>query len=79
MRQAGLPALGKLPSKNVRRAGDTDLSGYFQDDRLIERALARYGDDVRLFYADQDLELLARGELSNPAQPLERASAAIPV
>jgi dermatan 4-sulfotransferase 1 len=79
MRQAGLPALGKLPSKNVRRAGDTDLSGYFQDDRLIERALSRYGDDVRLFYADQDLERLARGELSSPAQPLERAPRAVPV
>jgi hypothetical protein len=79
MRQAGLPALGKLPTKNVRRAGDTDLSGYFMDDRLIEQALARYGDDVRMFYADQDLERLARGELSTAAQPLERSSTAIPV
>lgn len=79
MRQAGLPALGKLPTKNVRRAGETDLSGYFMDDRLIEQALARYGDDVRIFYADQDLERLARGELSTAAQPLERSSTAIPV
>jgi hypothetical protein len=49
------------------------------DDRLIEQALARYGDDVRMFYADQDLERLARGELSTAAQPLERSSTAIPV
>ena len=78
MRQAGLPALGKLPSKNVRRAGDTDLSGYFRNDQLIERALNRYRDDVRLFYADHDLDRLACGELSGTALPLERACVPIP-
>jgi dermatan 4-sulfotransferase 1 len=75
MRQAGLPALGKLPSKNVRRGGDTDLSGYFSNDSLIELALQRYHDDVRLFYGDQHLDQLARGQLSRPAKPRERASA----
>lgn len=79
MRQAGLPALGKLPSKNVRRSGDTDLSRYFQDDRLIERVLGRYGSDIRLFYAEQKLDRLARGELSSTAQPLELTNATIPV
>jgi hypothetical protein len=73
MRQAGLPAMGKLPSKNVRRNGETDLSDYFSDDRLIGLALARYDDDVRLFYAHQDLDRLARGQLSAAATPLERS------
>jgi hypothetical protein len=79
MRQAGLPALGKLPSKNVRRGGDTNLSGYFNADSLIGLALARYGDDVRLFYAHQDLDRLAQGQLSAAAMPLERTMAPMPV
>ena len=79
MRQAGLPALGRLPTKNVRRAGDTDLSGYFNNDKLIERALARYRYDVQLFYPEHDLDRLACGELSGSAQPLERDRVPIPI
>jgi hypothetical protein len=72
MRQFGLPALGRLPSKNVRRAGDTDLSGHFCHPRLVELALQRYRQDVELFYGDQDLERLAAGQLSAVSPPLER-------
>lgn len=72
MRQAGLPALGKLPSKNVRRTDNRDLSQYFCNDRLIDKAYSRYQDDTRLFYGNHDLHLLARGQLSGCTQPLER-------
>jgi dermatan 4-sulfotransferase 1 len=79
MRQAGLPALGKLPSKNVRRGGPTDLTGYFSNDSLINLALERYRDDVALFYGDQHLTRLAHGQLSATPPPLERTSAVLPV
>ncbi|MEB3319773.1 MAG: sulfotransferase family protein [Cyanobium sp.] len=71
MRQAGLPPLGKLPTKNVRRGGNTDLSGHFHDPHLVDLALRRYRQDVELFYGDQDLERLAAGELSSVSPPLE--------
>ncbi|MEB3201670.1 MAG: sulfotransferase family protein [Synechococcus sp.] len=77
MRQAGLPALGKLPTKNMRRGGDSDLTGHFNDDTLIDLALGRYRDDVRLFYGDHDLAQLARGQLSAAAAPLERSAPAL--
>lgn len=79
MRQAGLPALGKLPSKNVRRSGESDLSQYFSNDQLIGLAWNRYRQDVELFYAEQQLEQLAHGRLSATAEPLERFTAAAPV
>jgi len=72
IRQWGLPALGRLPSKNVRRDGDTDLSGYFSSPRLIELALNRYRQDIDLFYADQPIEQLARGSLEHPPALWER-------
>ena len=72
MRQAGLPTLGKLPIKNMRRGGDSDLTNHFNDDSLIELALGRYRQDVQMFYGDHDLAQLARGELSAPTSPLER-------
>lgn len=72
MRQWGLPALGRLPSKNVRRGGDTDLSTYFDSPRIIELALGRYLQDVEIFYPDQPIEELARGNLPNPPAIWER-------
>jgi len=79
MRQAGLPALGKLPSKNVRRAGGSDLGQYFSDDSLITLARDRYQQDVEVFYGDYPLEQLARGELGGSASPLERFAAVAPI
>jgi len=73
MRQAGLPVLRKLPSKNVRRSGDRDLRGYFQNDKLSSMALCRYRDDVELFYSDHNVDSLIQG---NPdggmSKPWER-------
>ena len=77
MRQAGLPALGKLPSKNVRRDGNTDLSSHFNADDLIAMALDRYQDDIQLFYGEQDLSQLALGQLSHPPDPIERKGDAL--
>jgi hypothetical protein len=79
MQQAGLPALGKLPNKNVRRSGDDNLSSYFQNDLLIERAWRRYRNDVELFYSEQDIDQMARGWLSGPVLPLERSVGPITV
>ena len=79
MRQAGLPALGKLPSKNVRRAGGSDLSPYFSDDGLIALARDRYRQDVEVFYGNHPLEQLAHGQLGGEPSPLERCTAATPI
>ena len=79
MRQAGLPALGKLPSKNVRREGKSDLSGYFANDGFIDLALGRYRADVDMFYSDQELEQLAHGRLSHQTNPIEHGTDALVV
>ncbi|MDI9405080.1 MAG: sulfotransferase family protein [Chitinophagaceae bacterium] len=71
MRQAGLPALGKLPTKNVRRSDHSDLSGHFSHPHRVDLVLRRYRQDVELFYGDQNLERLAAGELSSFSPPLE--------
>lgn len=71
MRQAGLTPLGKLPAKNVRRGGDTDLSGHFSSDRLVGLGLERYRSDVELFYGDQDVSELAAGRVADNLKPLE--------
>lgn len=70
MRQAGLPALGKLPSKNVRRGDSDDVSNYFHLPRLIEIAYSRYQQDVDTFYPRQDIASLARGN-SHATAPIE--------
>jgi hypothetical protein len=74
LRQWGLPALGRLPSKNVRRDGDGDLSSYFNSQRGIDLALERYATDVQLFYPDQPVENLARGVLTTSPGIWERWS-----
>jgi hypothetical protein len=79
MQQAGLPALGKLPNKNVRRSGDDNLRSYFQNDLLIERAWRRYRNDLELFYSEQDIDQMAHGRLSGAVLPLERSAGPITV
>jgi dermatan 4-sulfotransferase 1 len=74
MRQAGLPAVGKLPSKNVRRGTSNDLSSYFSSTRALDVAYARYKDDVDLFYAGNDPVLLSKGFLSTKPVAIERVA-----
>ncbi|MEY2907493.1 MAG: hypothetical protein RLZZ602_16 [Pseudomonadota bacterium] len=68
MRRAGLPPVGKLPSKNVRRSGSNDLSQYFQNSNTLNLVEQRYKEDISLFYHGNDIRLLAQGQLS--AKPL---------
>ncbi|MCP9888267.1 sulfotransferase family protein [Cyanobium sp. ATX 6A2] len=74
LRQLGMPALGRLPSKNVRRSGDMDLRDHFNTDHLIQKAFERYRMDVELFYPEQPLESLAWGLLERTPQIWERNS-----
>ncbi len=72
MRQWGLPALGRLPSKNVRRSGKTELLHYFNSPRTIELAFERYRQDFELFYPDQPIDELALGNMTKTSAPWER-------
>lgn len=71
MLQAGLPAVGKLPTKNVRRGTSSDLGDYFNCSRALELAYARYKDDVDLFYAGNDPGLLSKGRMSTDPLAIE--------
>lgn len=72
MRQAGLPAVGKLPAKNVRRGTSNDLAGYFKTDRAFDLAYSRYRLDVDLFYAGNDPVMLAKGCMTAQPSAIER-------
>ena len=51
MQREGLPQLGELPQKNVRRGDDhNDIGKYFKDPALAGLATRRYQDDFELFY-----------------------------
>lgn len=72
MHQAGLPAVGNLPRKNVRRTDVSDLPEYFNSRRRIDLAAHRYADDLALFYGCCEPGRLACGEHEvNPA-PIEQ-------
>ena len=63
LRREGLPKLGALPEKNVRRVSDhRDVPEYFKDPGLIRIVTERYGDDIELFYGDKTTEQLIKGE-----------------
>ena len=72
MRREGLPALGKLPQKNVRRVSGSPLTDYFNDKHLISSVADRYQQDLQLFYADSSIESLAAGEPLELNPPLQR-------
>ena len=63
LRREGLPDLGALPEKNVRRGSShRDVADYFQDPGLIQIVTERYGDDIEWFYGDKTTEQLINGE-----------------
>jgi dermatan 4-sulfotransferase 1 len=72
LRQLGLPTLGVLPNKNVRRSGETDLSHLFTSERLISQVVERYKKDFELFYPDQPLASLALGRMQQEPRPIQR-------
>ena len=65
LRREGLPDLGKLPKKNIRRGGDrSDVADYFQDPGLVRLAQSVYETDLDLFYGDVSPSDLLRGDLT---------------
>ena len=63
LRREGLPKLGALPEKNVRRVSDhRDVPDYFKDPGLVRIVTERYGDDIELFYGNKTTEQLIQGE-----------------
>ena len=65
LRREGLPDLGKLPKKNIRRGSDrSDVAHYFQDPGSVRLAKSLYETDLDLFYGDVSPSDLLRGNLS---------------
>lgn len=63
LRREGLPDLGTLPEKNIRRGSNhRDVANYFKDPGLIRIVTQRYGDDIEWFYGNKTTEQLINGE-----------------
>ena len=59
----GLPKLGRLPQKNVRRNSDhRDVPRYFQDPNFVRLVSQRYGNDLKIFYGNRSNEQLIQGD-----------------
>ena len=59
LRQEGIPRLGKLPEKNVRRGlASRDMPHYFEDPGFIRLVSERYGEDIERFYSNEIIEEL---------------------
>lgn len=71
MQQEGLPELGKLPHKNMRRASGSRLTDYFSNQSLISKVATRYSRDLEFFYSDSSISDLAAGEPLQPLPPLQ--------
>ncbi len=74
MKFEGLPTLGPLPQKNVRRNGRKDISHYFKTSALIDKVLERYEIDIKKFYGDYSIDNLIHGEQLVRQPPLERGA-----
>ena len=72
MKLEGLPTLGLLPQKNVRRDDRKDIGNYFKTSTLIDQVLERYAIDFKRFYADYSIDKLIRGEHLEKRPPLQR-------
>ena len=63
LNREGLPKLGQLPEKNVRRSQDhRDVPLYFQDPIFARIVADRYGNDLNTFYANQSNKQLIEGD-----------------
>ena len=63
LRREGLPLLGPLPEKNVRRgANPHDMPHYFEDPGLVRIVAKRYQGDLEQFYGNKTTEQLIQGE-----------------
>jgi dermatan 4-sulfotransferase 1 len=72
MKLEGLPTLGAIPQKNVRREGRSDIRVLFHCTTLIDMVIERYEQDFKRFYSDYSLDLLLDGHPLNKLPPLQR-------
>ena len=72
MQLEGLPILGLLPQKNVRRDNRKDIRYYFETPALIDQVLERYALDIKRFYGDYSIDKLIIGEHLEKKPPLQR-------
>jgi len=72
MKLEGLPTLGLLPQKNVRRDNRNDIGDYFKTSKLVDQVLERYAIDLKRFYGDYSIDNLIRGEYLEKQPPLQR-------
>ena len=72
MRKEGLPTLGRLPFKNVRRDGKSDIRNLFNSSGLVNKVLERYEQDFKTFYSDYTVEELLDGDGLKKLPPLQR-------
>lgn len=68
MAAEGVPTLGKLPSKNVRRKDSDVITSYFESKEIIDLVHERYKDDIDTFYPEVSItDLIAkRGGIGMP-------------
>ena len=65
----GIPKLGRLPTKNVRRGRDhRDVPRYFQDPSFVRLVANRYGNDLEYFYGKHSHDQLIQGDFSQDIQ-----------
>ena len=72
MKLEGLPTLGALPMKNVRREGRSDIRDLFASSALIDQVLERYEQDFKRFYGMYSIDSLLNGDALQKLPPLQR-------
>ena len=72
MQLEGLPTLGSLPMKNVRREGRSDIRDLFSSSALIDQVLERYSQDFKRFYGMYSIDSLLNGDALQKLPPLQR-------
>ena len=75
MKLEGLPTLGKLPRRNVRRKGRSDILDCFNTTALIDTILERYAQDFERFYSSYSVDQLLSGDQLEEEAPLQRGAA----
>ncbi len=72
MKLEGLPQVGRLPYKNVRRREKNDIRDLFSSTALVDRALSIYEKDFQTFYRDYSVDQLLQGDSLPPSRPIQR-------
>ena len=72
MKKENLPALGRLPRKNIRRQGRSDILERFNSTTLIDAILQRYARDFEYFYSAYSVDNLLQGDQLVKHPPLQR-------